>query len=488
MIGPSKNISYSPLESGEKPELDSIKPAKKRKSYSSALICCSIFLLLFIFLPIILIFVINFTVIEHESDGEKLPYEKHEEYDYKKDCVSCKPLNDLSTEAKMNSRTPSLICYYNYPPFLNNGTELYPENITCNLCTHIIIAFASISNCTLKLSDEMVKTIPNLMNLKKCNNDLKIMISVGGASEYIGFTEMVVNHASRKKFIGSVKSVLALYKFDGLDIDWEFPVVVPEFNQSYNSSHPIDRNNLSDKRQRQHFSQLLREIRLEYIREKKDYILSLAVAAPETIVNIAYDVEEINKYADFVNLMAYDFHSYSKYTPFTGMNSPLFNKKDEHFYLSTLNINYTAHLWVEKGMDRKKIMIGLPTFGHTFALVNSNNVYPGSPANGFGKSGDNGFIRCWEVCEMIADNAKVLFDNETLSPYLISGSDWISYENMESMIHKSNFIKDNDFGGAMIFSLNADDHLGKCSKDNRFYLTSFVRNTLIDGDKHDSVL
>lgn len=485
MIGPSKNISYSPLETREKQVLDPISPVAKRKSHS-AFICCSIFLLLFIFLPIILIFVINFTVIEHESDGDKLPYEKYEEFEYsqyRKDCVLCKSSNEPLTEVKVNSRAPNIVCYYNYPLLNSNTTELQPENITCNLCTHIILAFASVSNSTLKLSDDMVRAIPSLIALKECNKDLKILISAGGGTTNNGFSEMVVNHASRKRFIGSVKSILALYKLDGLDLDWEFPII-PAYKENNKNSQLVKRNDLFDKRQRQHFSQLLREIRMEYIREKRDYILSLAVAAPESIVNIAYDVEEINKYADFINLMAYDFHAYSKYTPFTGMNSPLFNRKDEHFYLSTLNINYTAHLWVNKGMDRNKIIIGLPTFGHTFALVNSNNVYPGSPANGFGKTGENGFIKCWEVCELInkSQSSKVFFDNETLSPYLVSGSDWISYENMESIIFKTNFIKDNNFGGAMIFSLNSDDYLGKCSKDNRFYLTSLVRNTLIDDD------
>lgn len=58
---------------------------------------------------------------------------------------------------------------------------------------------------------------------------------------------------------------------------------------------------------------------MEYVREKRDYILSTAVAAPRTIVDISYDVLELNKYVDFVNVMTYDFHFYSKFTPFTGL-------------------------------------------------------------------------------------------------------------------------------------------------------------------------
>lgn len=84
----------------------------------------------------------------------------------------------------------------------------------------------------------------------------------------------------------------------GLDIDWEFP-----------SAH---------NRERQHFSQLLHEIRREYEREHRTYLLSVAVAAPEGIAFYAYDIGEINNYADYVNIMSYDYHFYTKASPFTG--------------------------------------------------------------------------------------------------------------------------------------------------------------------------
>lgn len=81
-------------------------------------------------------------------------------------------------------------------------------------------------------------------------------------------------------------------------LDWEFP-----------SAH---------NREKQKFSQLLHEIRREYQREHRTYLLSVAVAAPEGIVFYAYDIGEINKYADFVNIMTYDYHFYSTSSPFTG--------------------------------------------------------------------------------------------------------------------------------------------------------------------------
>lgn len=68
-----------------------------------------------------------------------------------------------------------------------------------------------------------------------------------------------------------------------------------------------------------HFSQLLHEIRREYEREQRTYILSVAVAAPEGIAYFAYDIRIINENCDYINIMTYDYHFYSKSSPFTGM-------------------------------------------------------------------------------------------------------------------------------------------------------------------------
>lgn len=72
------------------------------------------------------------------------------------------------------------------------------------------------------------------------------------------------------------------------------------------------------------------------------------------------------RYVDFVNLMSYDYHFYTVATPLTGLNSPLYASPNEQYYLGTLNINFSSFYWNYLGMDREKIIVGLPTYGHTF--------------------------------------------------------------------------------------------------------------------------
>lgn len=193
-----------------------------------------------------------------------------------------------------------LVCYY----LASSTTTLLPGDIEPNLCTHINVGMIWIQNNELLLDATVGNALQLVNALKVVNPHLKVLLWVGGA-EATGFEQMVANHANRMQFIRSLKRTLEQFHLDGVDLDWEFPT--------------------SSDRQRQHLSQLLHEIRREYQRERRTYLLSLATAAPEGIVYFAYDVAEINQYVDYINVMAYDFHAYSKWTPFTGNFECIFN-------------------------------------------------------------------------------------------------------------------------------------------------------------------
>lgn len=336
-----------------------------------------------------------------------------------------------------------LVCYYAAPPSTAKSNQLYPQNIDPHLCTHINVGLIEIENNRLVIDDRLIDLFNQTKELKIKNKNLKILLWVGGA-ESKGFSEMVANHANRKLFIQSLKEALETYRLDGIDLDWEFP-------SAY-------------RRERQHFSQLLHEIRREYQREHRTYLLSVAAAAPEGIVYFAYDIGEINNYADYVNIMTYDYHFYTPSTPFTGLNAPLYARQNEYSLLGTLNINYTVNYWESHGLNKSKIVIGLPTYGHSFRLVNPYNNKIGSPAESIGRVGTMGFASYSEICWFKQNNIYVqtVYDVDTCSPYVYSGLEWISYEDERSLECKTQFIKENGYGGAMIFSLNTDDYASHC--------------------------
>lgn len=64
--------------------------------------------------------------------------------------------------------------------------------------------------------------------------------------------------------------------------------------------------------------------------------------------------------------MGYDYHMYQSYLPFTGHNAPLAERHDEIGYFSTLNIEWATQYWLQKGMPKEKLMVGIPTYGRTW--------------------------------------------------------------------------------------------------------------------------
>lgn len=177
--------------------------------------------------------------------------------------------------------------------------SLQLKDVHPHLCTHLHVGQVRIVENRIVITDNVKLALEQSTELKHQNKDLKVMIWVGGGSDGgSGFPEMVVNHANRKQFIQSLKEILETYRIDGVDLDWEFPSAYA--------------------RERQHFTQLLHEIRREYQREHRTYLLSVAAAAPEGIAFFSYDIAELNSYTDYVNIMTYDFHFYTRDTPFTG--------------------------------------------------------------------------------------------------------------------------------------------------------------------------
>ena len=131
----------------------------------------------------------------------------------------------------------------------------------------MIYAFAVLNPTTYKIAVyDPVVDITNtgyydFVNLKRTNPKLKTTIAIGGWDDSNDgtnkYTKMVSSAANRQLFISSVIDFLGKYKFDGLDLDWEYP------------------NSSTDKAS---FGQLLTELRLAF---GNQYVLSVAVAASQ---------------------------------------------------------------------------------------------------------------------------------------------------------------------------------------------------------------
>lgn len=85
------------------------------------------------------------------------------------------------------------------------------------------------------------------------------------------------------RFIRSVLNVTKTYHLDGFDVDWEFPAWIG-----------------ADDREKIHFVQLLQELRKEFDHSGQKLLLTVAVAAPQAIIDQSYSVPEIAEYACYI--------------------------------------------------------------------------------------------------------------------------------------------------------------------------------------------
>ncbi|KAJ8687408.1 hypothetical protein QAD02_023202 [Eretmocerus hayati] len=432
------------------PEADyALLSGKQKFSCSNAIVILVIFLLGFASIGLL---GYNFlqTAIHEEKlvNHGKLPSWMHWFRNYNK------TIEPNHTPTVSPIKEPFIVCYYTID---KNTYYLLPSSIDPHLCTHVIIGFATIKNCTIDLGNDLT-IYQQVVALKQEEPNLKVMVSVGGGGDDNGFPHMVKNHANRKIFIRSVLNATKTLGLDGLDLDWEFPAWA----------------NIPG-RQQINFVQLVYELRKEFNRSNQKLVLSAAVAAPQAIIDQSYIVPEFGQHIDFINLMSYDYHFYTWYWPVTGLNAPLYPRTAESGYLTSLNVNFSANYWVMKGMPREKIVVGIPLYGHSYKLFNPANHEVQAPARGNGDIGSLGYVSYPEICSFVRNGAVKVFLNDSGVPYTHKDTEWISFDDVAS----ANWIKSSGFKGAMLFSLNTDDWNSTCASNHRFPLANAVKEVLM---------
>ncbi|XP_054159855.1 uncharacterized protein LOC128958065 [Oppia nitens] len=363
-----------------------------------------------------------------------------------------------------------IVCYFtNWSRYRSDLAKYTPNNINPFLCTHIIYAFAILDNKTLTMkSSDKCTDIDNrfyqrVTDLKEKNPKLKVLIALGGwvDSEGDKYSRLVRNYTNRMNFIERAIEFIRQHNFDGLDLDWEYPQC---WQSDCSAGTPSDKLN---------FAKFIRELRTAFNRQPKPLLLTAAVGAAKHIVDNAYEINSLMVNLDFINLMSYDY--YTTGSPIAAHHSQLYshpNAKDMDN--KVLNANFSVNYWIKKGFPSHKIILGIPFYGRTFKLVDSEINDFGSPVNGTGDQGiytkENGFIAYYEICANILQkgwakrtDSYVLRGNPLITgPYSYTSNQWVGYDDRDHIIQKTDFIKNNNLGGAMIWALDLDDFNGIC--------------------------
>lgn len=122
----------------------------------------------------------------------------------------------------------------------------------------------------------------------------------------------------------------------------------------------------------------------------------------------------------------------------------------------------------------------MPTYGRTFTLANTAKTGPNAPATGGGKQGEytkeGGFLAYYEICEMLLNGAAYVWDDEMKVPYAVHGDQWVGFDDERSIRHKMGWIKENGYGGAMVWTTDMDDFSGAvCGGNVKYPLIGAIR-------------
>lgn len=317
----------------------------------------------------------------------------------------------------------------------------HAKDVPGDLLTDVNLAFGEIApDFTLQVNPIKELNLPKELEiLRQSYPDLKINLAIGGWGGD-GFSDMAFTKETRSVFIDSIVSHLETYGLDGVDIDWEYPVLD---NSGLIKTRPEDTEN---------FILLMKEIRSKFneLSNDKKYTLSFAAPISDWAVEI-FGIKEVSNTVDYINLMGYDY--VGTWSQVTGHQSNLMDCKEAPDHLNT----YQGIQEYLKVCRPEKLVVGIPAYGYGWSGVPSENqglfqsakapipldesdfTYNNLKENYISK---NGYTRYW--------------DDISKAAYLYNGDIWITYEDLEAIRYKADTVKKLKLGGMMYWEQTHD--------------------------------
>ncbi|XP_054154653.1 probable chitinase 10 [Oppia nitens] len=322
-----------------------------------------------------------------------------------------------------------LVCYWLH----GNGPV---GNLDPQSCTHIHYSFLTLDPDQLVMRfgspGEIQGDLKQLLGLKAQYPQLKIVAALGGGGDGGDgkYGRMVTNQQSRARFVREAVKLLLEHGLDGLDFDWEYPACPQTV---------CDDKHAAEKPA---FAQTLKELRAAFDSSGRQLSLSVAVNAGRWLTDKAYDYPTMASACDYINVMTYD--NAGSWSTATGHHSGFDWSKQG------------LQMWSSQGIPKQKLLLGVPFYGIAFQLKNSGQHGLNAPIQG-----PAGALTYRQVCQDIRQQHWIP-ERSADGPIAYHGLDWVGYDDPTSAYNKAKWVRDNGFGGILVWEVSQDDIRGEC--------------------------
>lgn len=313
--------------------------------------------------------------------------------------------------------------------------------------SHLAFSFAHVSSDfrIIPASPDDRKLYREFTDLKKFNPAVQTVIAVGGWAfndppTQQRFSNMAATPQSRKTFIDSCIDFMREYRFDGLDLDWEYPGAPDRGGSDADFINYVS---------------LVREMREAFDKVDEHYTITMAVPLSNWYLR-HFDIAALAKHVDFFNVMSYDLHGV-----WDGDIPSLGPYVRSHTNLTEIKEN--IKMFYKNGVPTSKLVLGLGGYGRTWKLADRACSQPGCEFVSGGQAGKctgaEGFKAYFEIRDQLGKEglATSHYDKDSESMYLVQGDQWISYDSTETFRKKKQYAKSNCLRGTMVWSVDMID-------------------------------
>ena len=286
--------------------------------------------------------------------------------------------------------------------------------------------------------------------LKARHPQLRTLISMGGWTASGPFSDAAATAEGRRALAAScIELFLTRWPsvFDGIDIDWEYPVHggLPE-----NGYRPEDRRNCTLL-----FEELRRQLDDLGATSGQRYLLTAALPAGKELPTSTFELRDIAAILDWINVMTYDMTG-SGESGLTNFNAPLHASRtdprtsDERHYQ---NVAGTVRAFEAEGVRREQIVVGMPFYGRGFTGVPRANHGLYQPFT------DTLSVNYHTIVADYLPTFERHWHEEAEVPWLYdpASGTMLTYDDPDSIGRKAEYIAAEGLSGAMFWELSGDD-------------------------------